>query len=101
MNRIGTIVRRGGYPGIPVRLPPHVPGADIIGYIESAGPGTDLSDYGGVGDLVLVSNVWGVVDPAGFVGLVWRITAPRGPCPAFTFGGVGTASWLEFPLGPC
>ncbi|GAB6945270.1 zinc-binding dehydrogenase [Vulcanisaeta sp. JCM 14467] len=56
LNRIDTIVRRG-YPGIPVKLP-HVPGADIVGYIESAGPGTDLGEFR-VGDLVLVSNVWG------------------------------------------
>ncbi len=99
LNRIDAIVRRG-YPGIPVKLP-HVPGADIVGYIESARPGTDLGGEFRVGDLVLVSNVWGAVGPAGFVGLVWRITVPRGPCPAFTFGGVGMASWLGFPLGPC
>ncbi|MGC9180533.1 MAG: zinc-binding dehydrogenase [Vulcanisaeta sp.] len=56
LNRIDIIIRRG-YPGIPVKLP-HVPGADIIGYIESAGPNTDLGEFR-VGDLVLVSNVWG------------------------------------------
>ncbi|WP_243671644.1 alcohol dehydrogenase catalytic domain-containing protein [Vulcanisaeta sp. JCM 16161] len=56
LNRIDTIVRRG-YPGIPVKLP-HVPGADIVGYIESVGPDTDLGEFR-VGDLVLVSNVWG------------------------------------------
>ncbi|ADY01050.1 alcohol dehydrogenase [Vulcanisaeta moutnovskia 768-28] len=56
LNRIDTIVRRG-YPGIPVRLP-HVPGADIVGYIESIGPNTDLGEFR-IGDLVLVSNVWG------------------------------------------
>lgn len=56
LNRIDAIVRRG-YPGIPVKFP-HVPGADIVGYVESAGPGTDLGDFR-IGDLVLVSNVWG------------------------------------------
>lgn len=56
LNRIDTIVRRG-YPGIAIRLP-HVPGADVVGYIESIGPGTDPGEFR-VGDLVLVSNVWG------------------------------------------
>lgn len=56
LNRIDAIVRRG-YPGIPVKLP-HVLGADIVGVIERIGPDTDLGDFG-VGDLVLVHNVWG------------------------------------------
>ncbi|MGC8543888.1 MAG: alcohol dehydrogenase catalytic domain-containing protein, partial [Vulcanisaeta sp.] len=48
---------RRGYPGIRISLP-HVPGADVVGVIERVGPNTWLKDFG-VGDLVLVNNVWG------------------------------------------
>lgn len=97
MNRIGTIVRRGGYPGIPVRLPPHVPGADIIGYIESAGPGTDLSDYGGVGDLVLVSNVWGGCGSCRFCRAGMEDHCPSWTMPGFHVWGGGYGELVRVP----
>lgn len=100
LNRIDAIVRRGGYPGIPVKLP-HVPGADIVGYIESARPGTDLGGEFRVGDLVLVSNVWGGCGSCRFCRAGMEDHCPSWTMPGFHVWGGGYGELVRVPVSPC